>query len=403
MLTRTVDLHGDQFSWVLYCARFGPSADGGPPLATLHMPIAGLTLRPATPADNPALVELARICPMPAPISLAFERTPDFFALCRARGESRTLVAEVAGEVVACASVGRRRAYVNGSPSEIGYVADLKVAPRFRGRYLPHLLIARLAADEASLSPAAYVMTFAAGNRTIDALLHRTLKHRPIERLGTITSFQLFPLVRLGVSARFEIRRAGPGDEAALSGLLDSFHRQYELAPVFATGGLREVLERSLGMELSSYFVASQGGRLLAALGLWDQDGFKQTRVHRMPPGLRWFTRSVRAASRFLPLPALPLEGEVLRLVHVRHPCHLPGQQQALAALTRFTVNWCREQGRHLALFTCAAGDALEECARGIPRAVYRYHVAVVRNGPGREPDFDGLTRRRIFDDAALA
>ena len=213
----------------------------------------------------------------------------------------------------------------------------------------------------------------------------------------------MFPILPLRVPRGLDIHPAGPGDRDELVALLDRFHRRYELAPVFEDGGFEEVLGRSPGMELGDYLLAHRRGRLVAALGVWDQHDVKRTRVLGMPRRLRAFTTAVRGGARVLPLPRLPAVGETLDFRYARHAAHEPGHERALRALVRSAVNAVRRRGEHFLLFTCAQGDPIVSVLRRIPRSSYRYRVVAGANRPEAEVILDRLCGALIYDDAALS
>jgi GNAT superfamily N-acetyltransferase len=208
---------------------------------------------------------------MEAAVSLAIEREPDFFALSRARGRARTLVAEIEGRLAGCVSVARRTAWVEARRAEISYVADLKVAPTHRSVGLGTRLVQAALEEESRLGPAPLLATLAAGNRPVERLAERHGGARGLIGSVDVRCLQLFA-ARAPRVADFEIGRARPEDEAELVALLDGFYRERQFAPVFGGGGLREILHRSPGLTLHEHFVARRDGRILATVALWDQE-----------------------------------------------------------------------------------------------------------------------------------
>jgi ribosomal protein S18 acetylase RimI-like enzyme len=363
----------------------------------------GLELRLATPEDNAALLDLARACPMQADVSLAIERDPDFFALSQARGEARTYVAESRGRVVACGGVARRPAHVLGVPAEMGYLSDFKVLPAFRGRGVARRIMDAIVADEQEAPPAPYVASVAAGNAAIDRTVLRIGADRSVVRVGTFTSYQLLPWFRRRVAARFDIGPAEDRDETELVELLEGFHRPRSFAPVFRNGGLRRLLERSPGMALADYRIARHRGRVVAAAAMWDASLVKHTRICGLTRGLRWLSRLVRAAGAVAPLPPLPAEGELLSSVYIRHAACAPGAADALSAVVRSIVCEAVARRLHFALFTCAAGDPVAGCLRGLPRTAYHYALVAGTNASSWAPRLGALAEAPLFDGAAVA
>lgn len=360
-------------------------------------------LRVAEASDNRALLELTRASPMEAEVSLCFERDPDFFALARARGHGRTLVAELGDRVVACGSVCRRMAYLMGKPGEMGHVADVKVAAQFRRRGLARCIMNEISKSEAEREPAPYVGTVAAGNSATDGMVTRFGEVVPLLRLGSLTSYQLLPFRRFRSLSGLQMGQAEPRDECELVEFLDAYYRRYSFAPVFVDGGFKQLLDRSPGMDLASYRIARRRGRIVAAVAVWNESSVKRSRVHRMNARLRCLSRLVRAAGTVLPLSPFPVEGGLLRFVHLRHPAYEDGAIDALAGLVRSALNEIRMQRLHFAAFACQDGDPIAQCIRGIARTRYRYDLFAGSNVPVYARTIARFRGTPVYDDAALS
>lgn len=359
----------------------------------------GLDIRPATAADGGPLVELTRMCPMQGDVSLRIDRAPDFFALSRCRGDGYTLIAERGDRIVGCVSVARRLVYVGAEPTPAGYVGDVKIHPAERRAGLARRLLREVERQESSAPPAYYAGTTAAGNTAVDRLLFRFGQECPVPRVGAFASYQLFPILRSRPTRDFEIACAREDDEQELAALLDAAHRKYLFGPIFSGGGLRELLARSPGMTLQDYLVARRAGRMVAALGSWDQSSFKQTWVLRLPRTLRWLSSAMRAGAP-RGLPALPREGEPLRFRYARHAA---GEPAAVNALVRHALAESRRRRDHFLLFTCAEGDPITRSLSGIPRTTYRYNLVIGRNTRASVRELEQLSASLPYDDAALA
>ena len=357
-------------------------------------------VRPAAPADGPALLELTRQTPMQADISLQIERDPDFFALSRARGRPTTVVAEVAGEIVGCASSIRRPGRLSSGIGEIGVLADLKVRPDQRRQGVARALLDALAEHEATRPPAVFIAATAVGNDAVDAVAQAFGAGRGLARLANFTSFQLLPMLP---PRRTDTRQATQADHDELAALLHEFHRDRGLSCPFADGGLQAVLDASPDMDIGSYRVVEREGRLVAAVACWKPVSLKSTRIVSMPAGLLAFARTMRALSHALPLPRLPVPGEMLAFHYLRHPAHLPGHDDAMRALIRAEVDAARAARAHFALWTCADGDPLADFVRWTPHTTYRYQLVGGVSHPDALPELEALAQMLLYDDAALA
>ena len=94
-----------------------------------------VVLRPWQPADNEALVNIARTMSLPARVRLGIDRAPDFAAFCRnADDDFDIVVAEVKGRVAGFMETRRFKFRLRGSPVRVAYLALVGVEPGSRGR-----------------------------------------------------------------------------------------------------------------------------------------------------------------------------------------------------------------------------------------------------------------------------
>ena len=353
--------------------------------------------------DHAALQELTRACPMQADISISIEREPDFFALADARGDTRTLVAVDGERIVGCASASRRPARTLGQDTILAVLADMKVAPDYRKQGIAQRLLLGLVDEQSELEAAVITGLTAAGNTAIEATVQHLGEHYELRALGDFSSYELLTQMPMRVSKQYLIRPAAEQDRQALIALLEEFYSSYSLAPRFDGGGLEEQLARSPGMDLSSYLLAIEGGRPVAALGEWNQHHFKQTRIMTLPLHLRMLSLTVRTGARFLPIGDFPAVGHQLKLNYLRHPAYTPGHEDALAALVRTCVNRARSNKEHFCVFACAVGDPLIQVLAGIPKTAYRYRLMAGAARPEAEAMVELTRSGKLFDDPSLA
>lgn len=368
---------------------------------TRAKPAAAL-VRPANALDNDALLSLVRRCPMSADISLIVERDPDFFALGRARGDADTFVAEIEGAIVGCLSCWRRDAWFKGSPAEICYIGDLRVAPEHRRRGVAWQLAITMRDHLVALPIVPCLLATGAGNTAVAPVASAFGSGGvPIARF---TSWQLLPLVPLKITSGLDIGAAEHRDEADLCRLFDDFYRCRDFSPIFGGGGFGNLLARSRGAQLSDYLVARRRGRIAAAIGVWDASLVKRTRVVGMPSWLQVICGVGRAASRLASLPPFPKQGELLHFRYIRHAAYRQGDTEALKALVRRAVNGARARGEHFVLYTCADNDPLSQAVTGAPRLSFHYRIASTNYWP-EAPALKSPSQAAAlyFDDAALA
>src|SRR4051812_12157855 len=93
----------------------------------------------ATPADDANIRGLLRREPIQGRIAISYERDPDFSIGCEATGENFTVLVARDGEssaIVGVACRSEREVYVNSVPIRLGYLGQLRIDRRYRGRWL---------------------------------------------------------------------------------------------------------------------------------------------------------------------------------------------------------------------------------------------------------------------------
>lgn len=94
-----------------------------------------VTIREAREDDSDALISLDRLCSMGETLTLAFDRSPDYFARYKAYDEWTALVAEAPdGALVGTGGLAVKTVLVEGRPAEAVYLMDLRVHPDWRRR-----------------------------------------------------------------------------------------------------------------------------------------------------------------------------------------------------------------------------------------------------------------------------
>ena len=308
-------------------------------------------VRPATAADNAALVELAEACPMEGDIGMCVERAPRFFALNELEGD-RFEVAVVdgsAGRPVGCVAVAERTVYLHGRPTPTMYVGDLKVHPDHRGTPAADALSAH--ARERCLDDAGHdrptLVTILAGNQSMERRLGgaRGLPH--LTRFATIRSHSVSLLwKRRPPPSERRVTRAGTEDLEEMADLWQRVAPGRQFAPVHDAGSLAAWIEAAPGLDISSYFLArGADGRLAGFFGLWDQESFKQLRVTSYSPSLRAFRLGFNALAPVVGSTPLPAAGGRIRSLTAVHVCVPPTDPAVLRALLIAAYNEHRGQG----------------------------------------------------------
>ncbi|MGI8758354.1 MAG: DUF3419 family protein, partial [Acidimicrobiales bacterium] len=305
--------------------------------------------RNATPADNPALLELTAACPMEGDIGLCIRRSPDFFALNRLEGD-RWRVGVVDGpdgRPVGCVATAERGVYLDGRPSPSMYVSDLKVDPRHRGTGVADSLTT-FAREVCLSSGGEHLPTFVtilAGNRAMERRLQgpRGLPH--LRRIATLRSHSVSLLWRRRPPKvdGIRIERGGPDDIEEMAAQWRKVAPGRQFAPVHDADSLSAWIEGAPGLNPSCYRLARRSnGRLAGFVGFWDQSSFKQTVVTGYSPKLAAFRLAFNVAAPAVGATRLPPPGGELRHLTAVHVCVPPNSPEVLRALVVDTYNELR-------------------------------------------------------------
>jgi GNAT superfamily N-acetyltransferase len=300
-----------------------------------------MTVRAARPDDNAALVALAALCPMNGDLSLCVDRRPDFFALSRLTGDPwRVGVVDGDLGVVGCVGVARRAVYLDGSPTALAYVGDLKVHPAHRRRGAGRALVrwAVAAARDLVGSDGLLLATVLAGNTAVEAL--RGDLTPGVRRWATVRSHSIPLLWRRRVPpSRLTVRPAAPADVLDMADLWRRLAVSRQLAPVCESFPVT-----APGLD---YLLAHHpDGELAGFVGLWDQHRLKQTRVTAYSPRLAAARVAANLAAPMFRVPPLPAPGGVLSYRTVVNPC--AADPETLRTLLRHASN--RLRGRYSCL-----------------------------------------------------
>jgi ribosomal protein S18 acetylase RimI-like enzyme len=305
------------------------------------------SLRDATPADNPALIELAASCPMNGEMSVRMDRGPDFLALNRLEGDRWNLaIAERAGRLVGCIAMSERDVYVNGRPTRTGYVGDFKVHPAHRDTRIADALSLRAEEWFGSLPPAAPLfITVLAGNKAMERRLSGPRGVASFQKVGTIRTHSVPILWRRkekrGASVRVDPARWSDLDE--MVALWNGVAPLRQLATVLSASSLADWIRNAPGLDISSYRLArSASGELLGFLAVWDQRSFKQLTVVGYSRRMNAARLAFNSLRPFFGVERLPAPGSPLECATVAHVCVPADRSDVLGSILTSAYNEMR-------------------------------------------------------------
>lgn len=355
---------------------------------------APFTFALATREDEPEVRTLVGSLAMPGAVSVRFQREPDYFLGTTVQGHPcDVLVARhrpdgaLAGVMVRA----ERQVFLDGRPATVAYIGQIRVAPRFQGRWLMQRAVLELAAlhDRSTT----YMGVIATDNPVALGTITggRPLGAAWVTRVGQVRSLAFVLRERLRPRrprlAVEPVARAGLPEVVAF---LRTHGRRRQLFPLVEPQHLsdgrtyRDLRPRDL-------CVVRRDGDIAGVMGCWNQSGYKQeivagysARLSRLRPAYDLLARLVKGQR-------LPGPGEPIRTAFGCLRCTVDDDPDVLRALLDGACRRAAGQGQ---AFLMVSFDEREPQLRalGHPLAVsYRSEVFLGSfAGPAHAPRLDG-------------
>jgi hypothetical protein len=301
--------------------------------------------------DDPAIRRLLRRTPIPGAIKLSLEREPSAYAANAVASEHTQILvgrADENGDVMAMGIRGVMDWYVNGAPSKIGYMGQLRVDPGYRAR--PRLLMQGYAKfrelHEADGLTPIYATTIVAGDTPARRVLEASIKGMPTYRhIDDIVTFVITTFTSsAGSLPGIQIADATSEDIEEIERCLARYGARFQFAPVWTQAVLTNV-NRMRDLRIDDFILARRCGQLVGCLALWDQRRFKQAVVR----GYDWQHACARPVanilSRLVRSPRLPRVGEQLDMACVSHVAIDGDNEAVLEMLLRHALARATKMG----------------------------------------------------------
>lgn len=271
--------------------------------------MAGLTIRPAGPADHVALEGLFRETTMGDSVRLRFERDPDYFAGSLVQSEDPCVwgAFEGNGRAVGLFSAGSRLVWLGGE-RRLRYLSDLRIHRDWMGSSL--LARGFRALREEVFQPGEWAQTLVLEDnlKAIDILTSKRCGLPEYHPAGRYVSW-LLPQQRIEIPPHLQFRRAGISDFGEMQALLDAAARRRSFAGLMELGDLRKPAWRDL--EPGDFIVALRSGSIVGMMAIWDQDRFQRLRID----GYSKAVAAMRPLWNLVSRIPLPRPGSVLPLL----------------------------------------------------------------------------------------
>jgi hypothetical protein len=366
--------------------------------------MAGVSFELADARHDAALRRVLAENPMDGEISLAFEREPSYFHASAVQAPFHQVVAgrdRRTGEIVGMGTRAVRPGFINGEPADVGYLADLRLDPRYRGGTVIARAYRHLAELHADARVRLYFTVIAEGNaRALLTIASGRAGLPPYRDLGRLLSPALnLRRRRPPVDAGVEIARGTPARLAEIVDCLNRNNRRRQFAPRYRVTDIGSAWLR--GLQVEDFYLALRGGRIVGTLVRWDQSAFKQTVVKRYGPRLAALRRLYNLAAALTNWPRYPPPGRALRSFYASLLAVDGDDVDVARALLTALYNDHTDSGYHYFVVGLHEHDPLLPCLAGFPQTPFAGRIFAVHFDDG-EAAFRRLDGRPPYVEIAM-
>ncbi len=322
----------------------------------------------ATPADDADLRRLLAGNPMPGRLTTTFEREPNYFLGCSVMGPFwQVIIARHAesGELAAMACRSARPHYINGNVQWIGYLSQLRVIDKYRGLWIVSGGMSFIHQLHNDGIVSAYLTTISDENRiALGVLVKKPRAHYP--RMQPFAHIHTLGLIlqrpRKEIASPYTLQRGSPAQLNAIMAFLREHGAAKQFFPAYTEADFCGPCTR--GFDLHDFIIAYWRGKIVGVLGLWDQESYKQTRIHSYNDYLRWLRPAYNLGARILGAQPLPAPGQELRSIYASFICVADNDPDVFRVLLRQAYNLAAERNYAHLILGLTEKDPLLKAAR---------------------------------------
>ena len=363
-----------------------------------------LVFESATAEHDGALRRLIADNPMEGEVTLAFEREPSYFLASAVQAPFHQVVVgrdAATGRLVGVGTRAVRPGFVNGEPAPVGYLADLRLDPRYRGRTVVGRAYRHLADLHRDGRARLYFTMIAEGNRlALSTIASGRGGLPPYRDLGRFLS----PAVNLRrrkppVAWDGEVVRGRAEMLGEIVACLRRNHARRQLAPAYVEADFGSPWLR--GLRVEDVYVARRAGAVVGVVAAWDQREFKQTVVRAYGRKLALFRPAYNLAARLGGFPRYPPAGEALRSFYASLVAVDGDELTVFRALLRALYNDHVGSAHHYFVIGLHERDPLVAALADYTLTPFAGRLFVVHFEDG-EPDFRALDGRVPYVELAM-
>jgi hypothetical protein len=360
----------------------------------------------AVSSDEAALRRLLRESPMEGEIKLTLEREPCIDLAHGIEGDRTDVLVGRSGldeDPVAMGACSLLTSFVNGVPTSVVYLGQLRIHQNHRGRAgvlrRGYAALRDLAGStgHARLFFTTIVADNVPARRLFEAGLRGMPRYRP---LGDVLSLTFSTRNRRNSTTRSEVSAAKAEDLAEIADCLGRYGARFQFAPRWTPTDLVSP-KRARGLHPEDFIVVRSGSRIVGCLACWDQREFKQIVVRGYSSRLSLLRPVWNVVAPLVAAPGLPAPGSSLPVAFLSHLAIDNDDAEVFEALLGAGLARAASRGAEYAILGLAELNPLTAAAlRWRPRS-YRSRAYLVY-WPEGESAADRVDARTLHLEMAI-
>lgn len=255
--------------------------------------------------------------PMDGDISIVFLREPSFFNAACVEGRYVEIYAAIDSakdKVVGAGSRSIKQCYINGEAEPVGYLSGLRIAKQYRNGAILFQGYRHFKERHGDNRAKLYLSTIVEGNLSARKILESGREGLPayvdIGRFCTL-AIGLKGQRRLSQSGSYNVRRAMQEDIPEIVSFLNQEGRAKQFFPKYTEDDF--ALKQSIlrGLKTGDIFLVFDNQTLVGTTAVWDQRGFRQSKVIGYKKSMGIFRPFINLASGLFGYPKLPKPGTI--------------------------------------------------------------------------------------------
>lgn len=234
----------------------------------------------AKKSDDSVLNKILRDNEMQGNISIVFQRNPSYFNALKIEGKNNQVIIgrNEQNEIIGFGTRSIKPVYVNGHIKNIGYLSNLRVIKRYRGKGYLHKGYSFLRKLHQDKKVSFYYSTIVEDNKAAIKIL--TSKKSYLPTYHDIGGYCTFAVSLLGKQRhhknKLKIIRGSDKNIKEIINFLNKTGAKKQFYPGYTLNDFNSKNINLIGFYIRDFYVAMEDGKIVGLIGKWDQRRFRQ-------------------------------------------------------------------------------------------------------------------------------